>query len=995
MIDAVNHYDGHIVQSTGDGIFALFGAPVAHEDHPQRALYAALRIQEQVRRYADRLRAEGRPPLQIRIGVNTGEVVVRSIRTAEARSEYTPIGHTANLAARMQTLADPGSTITTESTRRLAEGYFTLRPLGLSRVKGLAEPINIYEVTGLGPLRTRLQRAAARGLTKFVGRQREMDALKHAAEQAQAGHGQIVAVMADAGVGKSRLFYEFKATSQSSWMVLEAFSVSHGKASAYLPVLELLSQYFEIGRDDDDRKRGERILGKVLRLDRNLEDTLPFLYSLHGIAEWGDSLAQMEPQVRRRRTMDAIKRILVRESLNQPLMIIFEDLHWIDGETQALLNLLVDSIANARILLLVNYRPEYRHEWGGRTHYMQLRLDPLPIESADEMLSALLGDEEDLAPLKRLIIERTQGTPFFIEEVVQALFEQEVIERNGVVKLAKPISTVKVPATIQAVLASRIDRLPRAEKELLQSLAVLGREFSMTLVQRVTSKSTRDLEQMLRNLQLSEYINEQPAIGDIEYTFKHALTQEVASNSILAERRKALHQRAGEAIEQLFAERLDDYAIDLARHFERSGNPGKAVEYLERAGRRALEQAAHSEVTEYVTRALQLVKQLSDEIDRSRHELELQMTLSASLHMAVGPASLEREVSLGRALELCERLDDSRVMEVMLSLGTLRWARGEPFLSLQLFERPLALGEQRNDAEVAAAAHSGIGFSLLALGEFVRARKHFECAIELSQHPTRRFGQVLVLILAAQSLLADTLLALGYPTTALKRSAEALDLRQKWSQPYINGLALAAHIMRHLQLHNISGLAGHVDELITITTEHEMPVVYAHAAFYSAWLVAHGGRVGEGVTEMLRIIRQLGVYPLVDRMVITLAEVCAANRLPDEGLATITEALTRSEKAPGFHAEFYRLKGELTLLSDSHNESEAERCLRQAIEIAQRQAARLFEIRATTSLARLLLSQGRHDEARSMLAEIYNWFNEGFDLLDLQQAKALLDELSC
>jgi class 3 adenylate cyclase len=244
MIDAVRRYDGYIVQSTGDGIFALFGAPVAHEDHPQRALYAALRIQDQIRRYADKLRTEGRAPLQIRIGVNAGEVVVRSIRIAEAKSEYTPIGHTANLAARMQTLANPGSIVIAENTRRLVEGYFTLRSLGTSRVKGLADPINVYEVTGLGPLRTRLQRAAARGLTRFIGREREMDALRHAAQLARAGHGQVVATMAEPGIGKSRLFHEFKLISQSDWMVLEAFSVSHGKATAYLPLIDLLHEYF-------------------------------------------------------------------------------------------------------------------------------------------------------------------------------------------------------------------------------------------------------------------------------------------------------------------------------------------------------------------------------------------------------------------------------------------------------------------------------------------------------------------------------------------------------------------------------------------------------------------------------------------------------------------------------------------------------------------------------------------------------------------------------
>jgi len=413
MIEAVHRYGGYIVQSTGDGIFALFGAPVAHEDHPQRAVYAALRMQEEMRRYGDRMLTQGQTPLQARVGVNTGEVVVRSIQTGVDHTEYTPIGHSTGLAARLQTLATPGTTMISESTRRLVEGFFQLKSFGPTRLKGVTGEAEVYEVTGLGPLRTRLQRAAARGLTKFVGRQREMDALKHAAEQAQAGHGQMVAVMADPGVGKSRLFYEFKATSQSGWMVLEAFSVSHGKASAYLAVLDLLSQYFEISHDDDDRKRGERILGKVLRLDRNLEDTLPYLYSLQGVADTSNPLTQMDPQIRRRRTMEAIKRILLRESLNQPLMVIFEDLHWIDSETQALLNLLVDAITNARILLLVNYRPEYRHVWGSRTHYTQLRLDPFGAESAEEMLATLLGDEKELTPLKRLLIERTQGTPFF------------------------------------------------------------------------------------------------------------------------------------------------------------------------------------------------------------------------------------------------------------------------------------------------------------------------------------------------------------------------------------------------------------------------------------------------------------------------------------------------------------------------------------------------------------------------------------------------------
>jgi class 3 adenylate cyclase len=477
MIDAVQRYDGYVVQSTGDGIFALFGAPMAHEDHPQRALYAALRMQEEMRRYASRLREAGELPIEARVGVNTGEVVVRTIATGGAKTEYTPIGHTANLASRMQALAPTGSIAVSENTRRLVEGYFVLKPLGPTRVKGLSEPINVYEVTGIGPLRTRLQRSAGRGLTKFVGREREMEALKHAAELARQGRGQIVAAMAEPGVGKSRLYFEFKATSQSGWMVLETFSISHGKASAYLPVLDLLHGYCKIMGEDDLRTRREKVNGKVLTLDRTLEDTVPYLFSLLGITEGADPLAQMDGQIRKRRTLEAIKRILLRESLNQPLMVIFEDLHWIDEATQEFLNLLADSLGTAKLLLLVNYRPEYSHKWNSKTYYTQLRLDPLGKESAEEMLTALLGEGKDLLPLRRLIIERTEGNPFFMEEIVQVLLDEGALVRDGAeLKLTKPMHALKIPPTVQGILAARMDRLPADAKELLQTLAVTGRE---------------------------------------------------------------------------------------------------------------------------------------------------------------------------------------------------------------------------------------------------------------------------------------------------------------------------------------------------------------------------------------------------------------------------------------------------------------------------------------------------------------------------------------
>jgi tetratricopeptide (TPR) repeat protein len=400
-------------------------------------------------------------------------------------------------------------------------------------------------------------------------------------------------------------------------------------------------------------------------------------------------------------------------------------------------------------------------------------------------------------------------------------------------------------------------------------------------------------------------------------------------------------------------------------------------------------------VVGYVTRALELIKWLPDDTDRARHELELQITLSLSLLVAGSPGSLEREKALVRALELCEQLGDSRMMEVMLSLGVLRGMRSEALLGLQLCEKALALAEQAKDADVLSAAHAGIGTQLLILGQFEKAREHFESTIALSGgRPIGKFGQISLATQSAPFLLGLTLLALGYPITALKRSKDALDNARQRSLPYINAIALGQYILMHLGLRDIGVVAEQVEELAAITAEHAMPIYHAVAMFYRARLIVDAERIKEGLGEMGRIITQLVAWPPVDWFIVARAEVCGRTGLPDEGLATIKVALTKSVKAPHVRAEFYRLKGELTLLKDPRNEAEAARCLRQAIDVARRQAARLFELRATTSLARLLTKQGHPDEARTMLAEIYGWFTEGFDTADLKDAKALLDELA-
>jgi class 3 adenylate cyclase/predicted ATPase len=1003
MIDAVHRYDGYIVQSTGDGIFALFGAPAAHEDHPQRALYAAMRMQEELKRYSEKVVAEGSTPIQGRVGINTGEVVVRSIQTGVGQVEYTPIGHTTNLASRMQTAAPVGSIAVSEATRRLCEGYFILKPLGATKVKGVSEPVNIYEVTGLGPLRTRLERSAGRGLTKFVGREREMEALKHAAEQAKSGRGQIVAAMAEPGVGKSRLLFEFKVTSQSGWMVLEALSVSYGKASAYLPVMDLLRYYFDISAGDDERKRREKVTGRVLALDRSLEDTLPYLFSLLGIVEGDDPLAQMDGQIKKKRTLEAIKRIVLRESLDQPLMVIFEDLHWIDQQTQELLNLLADSIGTAKILLLVNYRPEYSHQWGNKTYYTQLRLDPLGRESAEEMLSALLGDDKDLIPLKRLIIDQTEGTPFFMEEIVQALFEDAVLVRNGAVKLAKSMNAVKVPTTVQAVLASRIDRLPSEEKELLQTLAVIGREFALSLVRRVVDGKHDELERRLANLQMAEFIYEQPATGDIEYIFKHALTQEVAYNALLLERRKLLHERAGVALESMFAEQLDDHLVELAHHYSRSGNLTKAVEYLGRAGQQAIQRSAYADAISSLSAAIDLLQRLSDGPERSQRELLLHLALGPALTVVKGYAAPETERAYTRARELCKRLGDPpELFSALLGLWLVYLLRGELRTAYELAEQLLRRAQSAHDPALPMYAHYALGDTWFWMGEFLLAREHLEMARSLYVPERHRalaflFGGIDPGV-NCTAFTGFTLWQLGYPDQALKRSNEALALAQGLSHPFT--LAFAEYYVGVLrQLRREAPAAQEAAEgVIALSAERGLADYLARAASLRGWTMAEQGLHEEGIAQIqegMSASHAMGTDLYRTYFLILLADACIKTDRNDDGINALTEALANANEHENrvSESEIHRLKGQLLLKRNNSDVAEAQSCFERAVEIARKQSAKSLELRATMGLARLLASQGRRDEARAMLAEIYNWFTEGFDTADLKDAKALVDEL--
>src|SRR5262245_2172543 len=505
MMEAVHRYEGTVNQVMGDGIMALFGAPLAHEDHAVRACYAAHDMQTAIRRYADEVWRTHGITVQIRVGLNSGEVVVRAIGS-DLRMDYTAVGQTTHLAARMEQLALPGTIRLTGETLRLAEGYLEVKSLGPVPVKGLETHIDVYEMVGTGPRRSRLHAAAARGLTRFVGRESELEQLRQALSRAAAGHGQVVAIVGEPGVGKSRLVWEVTHSHRvHGWLVLQAGSVSYGKATSYLPVIDLLKGYFAIEDRDGPRAVQEKLTGKLLTLDRAQEGSLPAFLALLEVPPDNPQWHSLDPLQRRRRTLDAVKRLLLRESQVQPLLLVFEDLHWIDSEHQALLDGLVESLPAARLLLLVNYRPEYQHPWGSRTSYMQLRLDPLAPESAEQLLGALLGPDAGLDALKRVLIERTEGNPFFLEESVRTLVETGALSgERGAYRLARPVPTIQVPATVQAVLAARIDRLPPGDKAILQTASVVGKDVPFLLLQAIAEPAEDALHAAIGRLQAAE-----------------------------------------------------------------------------------------------------------------------------------------------------------------------------------------------------------------------------------------------------------------------------------------------------------------------------------------------------------------------------------------------------------------------------------------------------------------------------------------------------------
>ena len=999
MIDAVRRYEGHVVHSTGDGIYALFGAPLAYEDHPQRGVNAALEMQKKLREHADLLATRGMPAIDVRVGINSGEVVARKLETG-GQVEYGAIGYTANLASRLQTVAPAGSIALSEHTRRLVEGYFELRALGPMAVKGIRDPIDVYEVIRVGTLRDHFQVSMQRGPSKFVGREGELQRMRRALELAIGRQGQIVAVATEAGIGKSRLLFEFNRTLPRECKLLEAFSISYGGATPWLPVIELLRSYFGITNSDDAATRRAKISASLMALGAAEGDVLPHLWGLFGIIEGPDPLSTMDPQIRRQRTLDAIQRIIIAESLKQPVVLIFEDLHWIDAQTQALLDRLAESIDSARVLLLVTYRPDYRHKWGSKGHYVELRLGPLAAEDVEDLLSSLLPHTVELQPLKRLLIERTGGNPFFIEEMIQALFDDGTLIRNGTVKLTKPLSQLRIPSTVQGVLAERIDRLSVTQKELLQLLAVIGWKLPMALIREVAFGIKAQLDPTLAELQTAEFIHEQPGLSQTDYIFKHALTQEVAYNSVLVTRRKLLHERVGQALESVFDENLGDNLSQLAHHYAHSDNVTKAIEYLGRAGQQAIQRSAHVDAISNLNAAIRLVETLPDSTDRVKQQLPLWLDLAVALQTTNGYASSDVGAAYRTALELSERSEDlSQLVSILRGQAVFCLVRADYKTAFSLGQRLLTLGE--GNCEYLIEARLLLGLASLYLGELLASETHFAqgLAIECPAGPLKTFQYAGHSRAMCLSYLARTLWLLGYPDRALERSSEALSLADTLSIPITLAQTQGMHGLLHYVRREMSMAEEWSDKTMSYATTYGLQYWLTLCSILKGWLLSQRGEgelgirlFEDGLCGYLAIGSKLGLsWFLASR-----GELLAKSGRIDEGLLVIAEALSHIDDTGEryYEAEVHRLKGELLLQqSHPHAITSAQASFEQSLNIARSQHAKGWELRAAMSLARLGLQQGRFKEGVELVGPIYDWFVEGFDTPDLKDARQLLDHL--
>jgi class 3 adenylate cyclase/tetratricopeptide (TPR) repeat protein len=989
MIEAIRRYEGTVHRVMGDGIMALFGAPIAQEDHAVRACYAALRMQETVTEYADQVQRSHGVPVSIRVGLHSGEIVLVGAVGNNLHMDYTVVGQTANLAARMEQIARPGCVLTTAETFRLAEGYVAMKPLGPVSVKGIPDPIQIYEVTGASAARTRLEVAAERGLTRFVGRDVEMEQLHRAQQLSGDGQGQLMAIVGEAGVGKSRLLGEFVHSHHTTgWLVLESNCGSHGRATPYRPVIDLLRHYFKISDHDSTESIREKVTGRISTFGQSLEDAIPPVLDLLDSLDDAHPFRSLDLVQRRQYTYQAVVRLLVSESRVSPVVAVFEDLHGSDPLTLGLLEELVIGAQSARLLLIVTYRPEYKDGWGSRPNYCQLSLRPLASESLADFLQALLGSDPSLPTVKGFLVERATGNPFFAEEIVQALANSGVLEgARGSYRLARPFSRLEIPPTVHAVLAARVDALPAAEKHLLQKAAVIGQDVPFSLLRAVCGLTEDALRHLLSNLRTAGFFYATRLAPDLQYTFKHSLTREVAYAGVLHDRRRGIHGQVLEAIEKVYANRLVEQVERLAYHAVRALNE-KAVHYLRQAGAKAAARTAFMDARAWFEQALDILKSGPETPATLEQAFEIRLELRSVLRL-LGEIRQMLE-QLREAEILAERLkNDLRRGQVCAFMTTVLSTLDELDEAVVTGNRALEIAHDLDDLRLHILATSH-----LEMAHYYRGA--YEHVVELAEKNLAElppgwvheyFGMTVPASVFSRAYLIMSLAELGRFADAARYEAEAIQLAQPTQDAHTIGYAQFAASVLHLSHGEWTKARLLIEQWIDTCRVVQTPSLLPWAVASSAWALAQVGeataavsRIGEAEkllerqTEREISQHRSWAYGALGRACLLLGRVDEAGRLG-------RRSLEFAQRQPGFTAHALLLLGDLATHPDQFDAETGAAHYRQALALAERHGMRPLAAHCHFGLAKLYSRVGQPEHARDNLAAATTLYREmGMDV---------------
>jgi class 3 adenylate cyclase/predicted ATPase len=1003
--EVITRFDGHIAQLLGDGLLVYFGYPHAHEDDAQRAVRAGLGMLAALGDLNTRLEREQGIQLAIRLGIHTGLVVVGAMG-GEGRYEHLALGEVPNIAARIQGLAALNTIMISAGTYRLIQGYFACRAWGAQVLRGVAQPIALYQVLQESGAQSRLEIAATRGLTPLVGRESEVTLLLERWHQVKEGHGQIILLSGEAGIGKSRLVHMLKEhvanDLHTRW---ECRSLPYYQHTALYPLTDLFQRTLQWQPDETpDEKLGK--LEQALRPYRlPLEETVPLFapFLALPVPEHRYPPLTLSPQRQRQKTLETLVAILLELAEQQPVLFIVEDLHWTDPTTLELLNLVLDQTPTAPLLTVLTCRPTFQPSWTHRSYLTEVSVTRLAQPQVERMIERVVGGKTLPPEVRQQIIAKTDGVPLFVEEITKAILESgSLTEVDAHYELTGSLSTFAIPATLQDSLMARLDRLMTA-KVIAQLGATIGRQYAYELLHVVSQLDTITLQRELGKLVEAEIVYQRGVPPQSTYVFKHALIQDAAYASLLKSTRQQYHQRIAQVLEEQFPEATVTQPELIAHHYTEAGHTEKAVHYWHHAGQRAVERSAHVEAIAHLRQGLKLLQTLPETPERLQREVDMLIALGVSLIATKGYGAPEVRETYTYARQLCEYLEDPhQLFPVLRGLWLYYFTCAEYQTAHALGEQLLTLTQQSQDTARRVAARRVLGATLFQLGAVADAHTHFTQGIALydpQQHrgSAVRYGEDAGVI--CHSLDALVLWFLGYPDQGKVRNDAAVTLAQQSAHPFSLSVILGLAAIFHQYRREVRAVQACAEAAMKLAQEQGFPLWMTHGAILRGGALVQQGQTQEGIEQIhlgLTTYRATGAEILRPYWLALLAEAYGIMGQLEEGLTALAEALTLAETTGGrwYESELYRLKGELLLQQHSDNQADAESCFHHALDIARNQQARSFELRTATSLARLWQQQGRRQEAYDLLTPVYNWFTEGFDTADLQEAQALLDVLA-